>query len=88
MDCTNEFVVDATALPANEEANLECFIEDPNGQPIEVFVNKIQGPNSIGYDRLQIDNTPQTVVHKKGSEFPQKFLIYQLGGGYEMINLM
>ena len=32
--------------------------------------------------------TPQTVVYKKGSEFPQKFLIYQLGGGYEMINLM
>ena len=57
VDCTNEFVVDATALPVNEEANLECFIEDPNGQPIEVFVNKIQGPNSIGYDcrLLQID---------------------------------
>ena len=32
--------------------------------------------------------TPQTVVYRKGSEFPQKFLIYQLGGGYEMINLM
>ena len=32
--------------------------------------------------------TPQTVVYKKGSEFPQKFLIYQLSGGYEMINLM
>ena len=55
MDCTNEFVVDATELPANEEANLECFIEDPNGQPIEVFVNKIQGPNSIGFDRVQFD---------------------------------
>ena len=55
VDCTNEFVVDATALPVNEEANLECFIEDPNGQPIEVFVNKIQGPNSIEFDQLQID---------------------------------
>ena len=33
-------------------------------------------------------SSPQTVVYKKGSEFPQKFLIYQLGGGYEMINLM
>ena len=42
VDCTNEFVVDATALPNNEEATLECFIEDPNGQPIEIFVNKIQ----------------------------------------------
>ena len=54
VDCTNEFVVDATALPVNEEANLECFIEDPNGQPIEVFVNKIQGPNSIGFYCLVI----------------------------------
>ena len=40
------------------------------------------------YNGYRMHDTPQTVVYKKGSEFPQKFLIYQLGGGYEMINLM
>ena len=32
-------------------------------------------------DRPKKQNTPQTVVYRKGSEFPQKFLIYLLGGG-------
>ena len=48
VDCTNEFVVDCSALDqpkgegdGNEQSTLQCFIDDPNGEPLEAFVTRI-----------------------------------------------
>ena len=63
----------------------------PDGRGQLIYYYKIivsRSEISSTEDTVRCGVTPQTVVYKKGSEFPQKFLIHQLGGGYEMINLM
>lgn len=44
VDCTNEFDVDASDLPPNHTATVECFINGPTGEPVEAFVTK-EEPN-------------------------------------------
>ena len=59
-------------------------IDLPSMSP-NLFTRPIEKLSKIAISKRY---TPQTVVYKKGSEFSQKFLIYQLGGVYGMINLM
>eukprot|EP00095_Tigriopus_kingsejongensis_P006988 maker-scaffold430_size173499-snap-gene-0.40 protein:Tk06988 transcript:maker-scaffold430_size173499-snap-gene-0.40-mRNA-1 annotation:"filamin-a isoform x3" len=51
VDCTNEFEVDASDLPPNHTAKVECYINGPSGEPLDCFVNKVEpnGPFNVSY---------------------------------------
>ncbi len=42
VDCTNEFEVDASALPDSDHGRVDCDIVGPSGEQVDCYVNKLE----------------------------------------------
>ncbi len=49
VDCPNDFLVDTSELPPNQQSQVECEISDPDGNPVEAEVSKLgpEGPFQV-----------------------------------------